>query len=236
MIPVVLADVQTKFNPRKVPGLIDWFQADLGFTLSDGDPIATWFDQSSNGNDVKQSTEAKKPLWKENIVNGRPVVRFDGADDFLISDIFSSVLTQPNYVFVVSYVKDAESDQFNLVDGLNVSNRHVINAEYNASPDSLNVYAGTNFSLAVDFPKDVWHIHSILFDGASSEYWLDSASQGTGDAGSQDLTGLTVGSKYDGTILLEGDLYAVLVYDGNIGATNRGKVEKYLGQRVAITL
>ncbi len=236
MIPVVLADVQTKFNPRRIPGLSVWLQADRGFTLSDGDPISTWYDQSGKGNNVLQSIGDKKPLWKENILNGRPVVRFDGTDDYLQSSAFDSALGQPNTIFVVGYAKDAEGNPLNFCDGLDVFNRHAMNAQVADTPDSLNSYAGINFSPSVDFPKNSWHLFTVLFDGASSEYWLDGASQGTGDVGDQDLGGLTVGANWNVSLMLEGDMYAILVYSGDIGLLNRGKVHTYLAQKAGITL
>jgi hypothetical protein len=66
--------------------------------LVDGDPVGTWLDLSGNGNHATQATAAKKPLYKVNIVNGQPVVRFDAVDDAMTTSL---VLTAPYTVFVV---------------------------------------------------------------------------------------------------------------------------------------
>lgn len=59
-----------------------WNAADID-GLADGDPIASWADSSGNGATMAQSLPASRPLYKINILNGLPVVRFDGLDDYL---------------------------------------------------------------------------------------------------------------------------------------------------------
>lgn len=59
-----------------------WFDADQITSLSDGDPVSTWPDESGNANDATGSGSAR-PLYKTAILNGLPVVRFDNVDDVL---------------------------------------------------------------------------------------------------------------------------------------------------------
>jgi hypothetical protein len=69
-------------TPDQIAGLKLWLKAD-SLSLSDGDPVSTWADSSGNGNDATQGTAGLRPLYKTNIVGGKPVVRFDGTDDYL---------------------------------------------------------------------------------------------------------------------------------------------------------
>ena len=55
--------------------------------LSDGDPVATWMDASGNGNHATQTIAASRPKYRTGVANGLPVVRFDGADDGMISPL-----------------------------------------------------------------------------------------------------------------------------------------------------
>ena len=55
-------------------------KADQGVQLSPG--VSTWQDQSSSNADVYQSVAAYQPQLATTS-NGIPVVRFDGAQDFL---------------------------------------------------------------------------------------------------------------------------------------------------------
>jgi hypothetical protein len=51
-------------------------------SLSDGTAVQTFTDVAGT-NDATQATSGNRPLFKTNIINGNPVVRFDGTDDFL---------------------------------------------------------------------------------------------------------------------------------------------------------
>lgn len=59
-------------------GLEAWYAADQLTGLSDGSAVTTW-DDAKNAHDVTQSNASFRPVYKTNIVNGRPVVRFTAA-------------------------------------------------------------------------------------------------------------------------------------------------------------
>lgn len=50
---------------------------------ANNDPIGELQDQSGAGRHATQPTAGLKPLLKTNVLNGLPVIRFDGVDDFL---------------------------------------------------------------------------------------------------------------------------------------------------------
>lgn len=79
------------FSPAQIAGLSGWWKADEGL-YSDtarttpstaGGAIAAWSDLSGKGFHATQATAAKRPTLQTAIVNGKPVVRFDGVDDWL---------------------------------------------------------------------------------------------------------------------------------------------------------
>jgi hypothetical protein len=62
-----------------------WFRADAGTsTTTDNTPINTWTSSSDNTVQATQNTSANQPVLRTgtNGINGRPVVRFDGSNDF----------------------------------------------------------------------------------------------------------------------------------------------------------
>lgn len=75
--------VATPFAPTDIAGLTLWLNADAIVGLVNDDPVATWEDESGNNDDATQGTGANQPTYKTNIVNGLPVVRFDGGNDYL---------------------------------------------------------------------------------------------------------------------------------------------------------
>jgi hypothetical protein len=70
------------FTPASIADLAGWYRADA-LALANNAPVASWADGSGTGNLLSQGTGVSQPLFKTNIVNGKPVVRFDGANDWL---------------------------------------------------------------------------------------------------------------------------------------------------------
>lgn len=62
-------------------------------SLSDGTGVQTFTDLAGT-NDATQATSGNRPLFKTNILNGNPVVRFDGVDDFLSLTNTASITTR----------------------------------------------------------------------------------------------------------------------------------------------
>ena len=61
-----------------------WLAADQITGLSDGDPLSVaWPDISGNAHDASQGTPGYYPGYETGEINGLPVVRFDGTDDYL---------------------------------------------------------------------------------------------------------------------------------------------------------
>ena len=67
----------TSVNP------ILWLDAGTGVIPDDGFGNFLWQDQSGGGHDATQSTAAYKPTPVLGVINGKPVVRFDGTGDSL---------------------------------------------------------------------------------------------------------------------------------------------------------
>jgi len=86
--------------PNTITGLLAWWKADAITGLSDGAPVSSWPDSSVNGNNATQASSGNRPLYKTNILNGKPVVRFDGSNDFLE---FSELINIRSAFFVVKH-------------------------------------------------------------------------------------------------------------------------------------
>ncbi len=63
-------------------GLAFWVKADTGLTLN-GATVYQWADQSGNNRHAIQATTASQPALVSSVLNGKPVLRFDGLNDFL---------------------------------------------------------------------------------------------------------------------------------------------------------
>ncbi len=68
--------------------------------LDDGDKVPTWEDLSSPAYDVTQTDVNNQPIYIENGLKGKPVVRFDGSSDLLTNATID--LTTGTTVFIVA--------------------------------------------------------------------------------------------------------------------------------------
>ena len=65
-----------------IPDITLWMKAsDIGVSQpEDNEQISSWTDKSSNGYVYSQGDSSRRPWHRTNIINGQPVVRFDGND------------------------------------------------------------------------------------------------------------------------------------------------------------
>jgi hypothetical protein len=63
-------------NPMEIATLQQWLRSDSIVGKNDGDTLAQWDDSSGNANPATQTTEANKPLYKINRLNGLPAIYF----------------------------------------------------------------------------------------------------------------------------------------------------------------
>jgi len=112
VLPLYKPDVAVLSSRIPTEGLRLWLAADVGITQSDS-KVSRWADQSGNGLDALQHTSSRRPALVANGLNGKPVVRFDGEDDFLsFSGIEVNGLTEMTLVLVSSNWKYASNSQW----------------------------------------------------------------------------------------------------------------------------
>jgi hypothetical protein len=236
-------------------GLKIWLEADsLG--LNDNDPVTTWTDLSGNGFNATQVTSGLKPLFKTNIINGKSVVRFDGADDYLsiaALSIWNNVAS--GSIFVVC------SDTNN---GGGTADHQMTywsnGTSSTASRFALKTRAGsTAFIQAAGRRLDtdtvvgsngtfVSGFHVILgeanWSGGTITSYIDGTastptaySSGAGNTSATDsLTAYIGGSGSVITSFFPGDIAAVFVYQPALSSTGKDILNNYLSNKYGITL
>lgn len=212
------------FTPASIAGLQLWVEADSGTgTTTDGTAVGTWTDQSGQGHHLTQATAGSQPVYKTNILNGKPVVRFDGVDDFLTVTFTQS---QPIHAFVVTQFRTARTGNNTIMDGGGDGWARI----YWFSSTQVGLYATANQQPNLTVAMlNTFHVLSALFNGASSELRADGGTAVVGDPGTTAPGGLTLGGR--GGLGLEPgavDIAACIAYSGILSTTNRQAVESYL--------
>ena len=229
------------FSPAAVAGLQLWLDAasspvwqDAGGTVAataDGDPVRRWDDLSGNSRHVTAPSDAARPSLKLAIQNGKPVLRFDGVDDYLVSA--SAAQSQAVTVFVVvnltvvgnypHVVATGTGNAWNLraVGTLGLwSFQYAVN---NQGPALASNSAGTGFHL----------LSASATDGAWSVA-LDNNTPAAGAISSTFDTPKTyqVGDRDDRQgYLLPGDIAELLVYNSVLSADDTAAVKAYLNAK-----
>lgn len=240
-------------TPRQFLGLKLWLDASTISGLVDSDPVTTWTDLSGNGNDATQSTAAAKPTYKTNIINGRPVVRFDGVDDYLSSTGVVSGFAaqdQPLTVFAVVKANDISVNRAIWSLGSSGSNYpylwHYIAAtspNYNATrrDDAASatkdfptnaVPGATTASAVVTTVSTTGTIGNIYVNGTL----LNAAADV--DVGVSTFTYLGIGAQVRSIVnnFLAGDIAEFAFYNRVLAPIERQRVERYLGTKYGVAV
>jgi len=207
------------FLPTDISGLILWLDASEGITKS-SDLVSQWDDQSGNSNDVAESTN--KPTWTDSELNGLPAVVF-GSDTSLAKATWSGgAVSQPYYVFAVMKFGQNTSSQYQW-DGGGSSNRFY----WYTNVDKRVASSGTELDMSVN-PANNYYYITFFVNGATSNQRRDGVSQITGNLGGGSFNGITLASRYSEEAYNNPKICEFLVYDNDIGDTDRDKVEEYL--------
>lgn len=233
------------FSPDSISGLALWldandsatrFQDSAGTTpsVSDSDPVGRWTDKSGAGKHVTQTTGSRRGTLKLSIVNGKPVVRFDGVDDDLSNA--SRLLTSVNgfaFFFVVHTVGATLTDG-NRAFGYNSPAENDLALLFPDGKPALRVAGGEP---AANGPSSrsggtASFMLSVVSNGTTITMW-DNQVVGTprtqsvsGFSSSADGFGL--GSLFGGSGYTQIDFAEILAWSVALSAGQRGQVETYL--------
>lgn len=212
------------FSPSSLPNLAGWWKADAGTsTTTDGVAISQWNDQSSNARHLLQATGVNQPLYKAAIQNGLPVVRFDGANDFMRATF---ALVQPAYFFIVASYRVAFTVNAVLLCGAAAGASGDAQIYRNAST-TYQLFAGSNACLLTTTPQ-AFHVLGAGFAGASSETRADGGVASTGNPGADGSGGVTLAADNAGGQASGVDIGEVIAVAATPSAGDRASTEAYL--------
>lgn len=218
------------WQPTNITGCKLWLKADAGITKDGSDYVSSWADQSGNGNDATQGTGDYQPLWSGNTLNGKPVVVFDGINDYLNNISFT--LNQPMTIFVVWKCQNLGITG-TVLDSYDATDRIVF---YQRSDNKTEIYAGVSLNYSNPSPFSNYILSSTLVNSVNTNIYEEGVLKNTGNAGSNDMVGYTIGES--GIYLssyLNGDIAEIIIYNTALSDSNRQNVERYLDFKYNIT-
>lgn len=226
------------FTPASIPGLTAWFDASAITGLNDNDPVSTWTDSSPSAFTAVQGTAGNKPIYKTGIINGKPVVRFDGVDDYL--SVAGVDANPTDFAFFAVASTTTITGQHTLSGGDVLTNRHY---QLRSSVATLSLFdrqvsgsVGTGRTLVVNTPyvmgfemQTVSGAFTLATNGAYTTGTNARAARTPGNA--TRIGGDTAASEW-----WSGDIAELIYVQTTISAGDRDLVETYLGTKYGITV
>jgi hypothetical protein len=242
MNPRLLRPTATGFDPRRISGLVAWWDAQVASSYDIETGVSEWRDLSGNGNTVTQAVTNDQPTISD--INGKTAFQFDGSNDQLAAASPILTVTQAGQfsTFVVHRLATGGANlgyfwsngTANVGFGFlcNQNNAAMFYGTAGTSP-ALNSSTRAN-----DLPEIIGFTHTNQVGQFSINGALDSAittSSTTGTATSNFLIGNRPGNTAS-TAFYPGRLGAVLIYNRALSLAERSRVERWLGQRWGITV
>lgn len=209
-----------------------WLKSDDGIVKDVNNYVSTWEDQSGNGKHAAQTISASKPLWVNNAVNGHPVIRCDGIDDYLSSSL-TGLSTQYSIFFTLKPKRTVDYNQ--AICAANAWGEFVFQTN-----STGGVYVGTSATSRIEpidgpgagtVAVDKWQQFTYTFNNGSAKFYKNGIllASKTISVGSN-WSGFNIGLNTP-TSTIDGDIAEVLVYDAALTDTDRKAVEGYLYNR-----
>ncbi len=231
-------------GPPVETGRVLHLDADAITGLNDDDPVETWDDLSGQGNHATQATEANRPTYKTSVLDGKPVVRFDGGNDYLTAPhgVIAGISNEITIFFVSKTSNIQNSSVLATYDpndaaeqGVNRIGMHLPWADNNKYWDfgawnddgrlSTSWNANTNDFFLWTFLAET-NFMEIRRDGDSK------ASQSVSSTFAPEAPDLElfIGRQEPGNEF-DGDIAEILIYDRALTTQERADVEWYLGEK-----
>jgi hypothetical protein len=234
-IPAAPAAAPPPFAPDDITGLVRWYRPEGLAAFADNDPIGTWPDDSTANVDATQSSTAR-PIRKDAILNGQPIVRFDGSNDYFnIGDL--SALTEGEAFLVIKLDTDPPSDPqsglWNLGDA-GTSDCHfpyidgVIYDSFGTTARKTTVNPTPSLSAAFH----IYSVYSASADWANSLDGISLFSTGTNTVSFSAVA--TLGTSLSIGRFLDGDIAEFILYDHKLSTGDRADVMTYLQDKFGL--
>jgi hypothetical protein len=202
-----------------------WLNASAGLTLS-GTDVSTWADQSGNGKDATASGTAR-PTYQSSGINGMPAISFNGTTNRMTG---SAVLTaRPATIFAVVNFSVSQN-----IGAIFQQTNFILYRGFNGGASTeFRLFNGTDLTSSNTIPNNTPVLLEAIANGASSTLFSNGVQRASGNAGTSAISDGYELASFSGsprTIVIA----EIIVYNTNLGASDRQLVEDYLNTKYSI--
>ncbi len=239
----------------EISGVVAWYEASLkesfnGSEASSGSSLTAWYDVNPGSNsNVFGATKKNKLVsaisgttFEGSGINSTPSVNFSGAANanFRISNIGSSTnfyqgTSLQNTIFLVIRPSAPSSNTQTILDSGSSGSP---TASISIKDNEIILNAGTSRSITATFTAGNDYVVAAYFNTTTSQAFVNNATTaaGSGDAGSNQLTGLTIGTDKSGSNGFSGIISEIIVFNRPLKIQERKDVMNYLSKKYKISV
>lgn len=203
-----------------------WWVSDAGVldaggaTPDNAENVATWQDQSGNGNHLTQTTAGFRPSYRTaDGPNGGPCIRFE-LEQLKVTALHATI-TNPTVYFICKKTHTASSYMYS---GDGTPTFYL----QNTATDTCQAGVSAGTSGTFNFPNATWGMHRLeALQGAGETAWSDQQPRNTTALGVSTLDGFSLGSRIDYVLQANFDVVEVLIVSGALSDANLSKMRTY---------
>ena len=244
MSPRLLRPTASGFNPASIAGIVHWWDAnDASSLLFNSGFVESWTSKAGTKTVASQSVANNRPATTT--VNGKTALSFDGSNDGL--DFTGTARTDETWIVAAAQTADQSGTRAIVTDssggfGISVARGSVrlVDTIWGAYTDGVNRHrVSYNANPAIPFGPGVV---SVVRSAAAGGFLFVDGTQRTSIFGASSFTTSLsttlnrIGYVNSTTFPLQGWIGEILLYDRALSATERLKVERYLGKKWGITV
>jgi len=227
------------FSATTVPGSTVAQYDATQLSLSDGDTVSTFTDSVGNNN----ASSNGDPTYQTNVQNGKPIVRYDGGDDYHDTGIVVNTNDDRSLILAVSLGSNSTTHQLYGVDFFNESPRDQFGIQSGGSPQEYKgLYGDTNAASGVQTSNTFEILSLVASNGSLSLYQdgnqiLSTTFNGLGEQYGSNVIGARKNSSSGGVAgETNMDLGEALEYDTALSNSTRQQEEQRLADKWGVSL
>lgn len=240
------ARAQTQSAPvTSIRNLVSWYESTSENSFkstvdeSGAPSIDAWYDvatTTTTKNNAIQNTSGNQPKYATSSVNGLPVVRFDGTDDFLTLPNGTVPYANSPYTIFFVYRMNADGSYGLLGSGTYAVTNNTNAFRTNASAIFVNYWWSVDASSGTNMvPANKFHVVDVAYDLANRMIYVNGTLASTTASSANAATSLnnTIGVT-NTTEYMNGDIAEIIIFDRALKTEERQSIEKYLGKKWGI--
>ena len=228
---------ESVWNPSMLSTALWLDAADASTITESGGTVSEWRDKSGNGSHVLQSGSSFRPVVASNILNSKPVIRFDGIDDRLATA--TALFTTPIFgVYSVSANRNPSGESSWAGQYISGDFGRTLIYQNGISTRLAAVFDGVGSIVYTGTADSNFHLFGYEKNLNNGQLYYEAVSRGTSGSLSTTIANTVwrIGTPAAGNAFAAAlDAAEIVILSAPASTANRQKIEGYLAHKWGLT-